>query len=70
MQRHNRVGQEGHWERLTAAGVQTSGQGDYAAAVQQFQAALPLADVGSLVPSLMNLAGGKSGADWDFLSPY
>ena len=48
--------QEGRWERLTAAGVQAFAQGDYAAAVRQFQAALPLADAGSLVPSLMNLA--------------
>jgi len=36
--------------------VQAFEQGDYAEAAQQFQAALPLADVGSLVPSLMNLA--------------
>jgi tetratricopeptide (TPR) repeat protein len=48
--------QEGRWERVTAAGVQAFAQGDYAAAVQQFQAALPLADAGSLVPSLLNLA--------------
>jgi tetratricopeptide (TPR) repeat protein len=48
--------QEGRWERVTAAGVQAFEQGDYAAAVRQFQAALPLADAGSLVPSLMNLA--------------
>ena len=41
---------------MTAAGVQAFEQGDYAAAVRQFQAALPLADAGSLVPSLMNLA--------------
>ena len=39
-----------------AAGVQAFEQGDYAAAVRQFQAALPLADAVSLVPSLMNLA--------------
>jgi tetratricopeptide (TPR) repeat protein len=37
-------------------GGQAFEQGDYAAAVRQFQAALPLADAGSLVPSLMNLA--------------
>src|SRR5215831_7223774 len=48
--------QEGRWERATAAGVQAFEQGDYAAAVRQFQTALPLADAGSLVPSLMNLA--------------
>ena len=48
--------QEGRWERVTAAGIQAFEQGDYAAAVRQFQAALPLADAGSLVPSLMNLA--------------
>src|SRR5215475_4945291 len=48
--------QEGRWARVTAAGVQAFEQGDYAAAVRQFQAALPLADAGSLVPSLMNLA--------------
>src|SRR5215471_8940663 len=48
--------QEGRWERVTAAGIQAFEQGDYAAAVQQFQAALPLADAGSLAPSLMNLA--------------
>ena len=48
--------QDGRWERMTLAGVQAFEQGDYAAAVRQFQAALPLADVGSLVPSLMNLA--------------
>jgi hypothetical protein len=41
---------------MTAVGVQAFEQGDYTAAVRQFQAALPLADVGSLVPSLMNLA--------------
>src|SRR5207302_4032195 len=48
--------QEGRWARVTAAGVQAFAQGDYAAAVWQFQAALPLADTGSLVPSCMNLA--------------
>jgi tetratricopeptide (TPR) repeat protein len=48
--------QEGRWERVTAAGVQAFEQGDYASAVRQFQAALPLADAGSLAPSLMNLA--------------
>jgi tetratricopeptide (TPR) repeat protein len=48
--------QDGRWERMTAAGVQAFEQGDYAAAVRQFQAALPLADAGSLAPSLMNLA--------------
>ena len=48
--------QEERWARVTAAGVQAFAQGDYAAAVWQFQAALPLADTGSLVPSLMNLA--------------
>lgn len=48
--------QEGRWERVTAAGVQAFEQGDYAAAVRQFQAALPLADAGSVVPSLLNLA--------------
>jgi len=48
--------QEGRWERMTAAGVQAFEQGDYAAAARQFQAALPLADAGNLVPSLMNLA--------------
>ena len=47
--------QEGRWERVTAVGVQALEQGDYAAA-RQFQAALPLADAGSLVSSLMNLA--------------
>jgi len=41
---------------VTAAGVQAFEQGDYAEAVRQFQAALPLADAGSLSPSLMNLA--------------
>ena len=48
--------QDGRWERVTAGGVQAFEQGDYAAAVRQFQAALPLADAGSLSPSLMNLA--------------
>ena len=48
--------QDGRWERMTAAGVQAFEQGDYASAVRQFQAALPLADAGSLAPSLMNLA--------------
>ena len=48
--------QEGRWERVTVAGVQAFEQGDYAAAVRQLQAALPLADAGSLAPSLMNLA--------------
>src|SRR6266567_2150251 len=48
--------QEGRWERVTAVGVQAFEQGDYAAAVRPFQAALPLADAGSLAPSLMNLA--------------
>src|SRR5712691_10228752 len=50
------LAQDGRWERVTAAGVQAFEQGDYAAAVRQFQAALPLADAGSLSPSLMNLA--------------
>jgi len=36
--------------------VKAFDQGDYAEAVQQFQAALSLADAGSLVPSCMNLA--------------
>jgi tetratricopeptide (TPR) repeat protein len=48
--------QDGRWARVTAAGVQAFEQGDYAEAVRQFQAALPLADAGSLAPSLMNLA--------------
>jgi tetratricopeptide (TPR) repeat protein len=48
--------QDGWWERMTVAGVQAFEQGDYAEAAHQFQAALPLADVGSLAPSLMNLA--------------
>jgi tetratricopeptide (TPR) repeat protein len=50
------LAQEGRWERVTATGVQAFEQGDYAEAARQFQAALPLADIGSLVPSLMNLA--------------
>ena len=50
------LAQDGRWERMTAAGVQAFEQGDYAEAARQFQAALPLADAGSLVPSLMNLA--------------
>jgi hypothetical protein len=41
---------------MTLAGVQAFEQGAYAEAARQFQAALPLADVGSLAPSLMNLA--------------
>ena len=48
--------QDGRWARVTAAGVQAFEQGDYAEAVRQFQAAFPLADAGSLAPSLMNLA--------------
>ncbi len=48
--------QDGRWERVTAMGVQAFAQGDYAEAVRQFQAALPLAEVGSLAPSFMNLA--------------
>src|SRR5262245_60957877 len=48
--------QDGRWERVTAAGVQAFEQGDYAEAARQFQAALPLADAGSLAPSLMNIA--------------
>ena len=48
--------QDRRWERLTAMGVQAVAQGDYAEAARQFQAALPLADAGSLVPSLMHLA--------------
>jgi hypothetical protein len=43
--------QEGRWECLTVAGVQAFVQGDYAAAVRQFQAALPLADAGNLAPA-------------------
>ena len=48
--------QDRRWEHVTAMGVQAFAQGDYAEAVRQFQAALPLADAGSLAPSLMNLA--------------
>ena len=48
--------QEGRWERVTAAGVQAFAQGDYAEAARHFQAALPLADAGSLATSLMNVA--------------
>jgi len=48
--------QDGRWERLTARGAQAVAQGDYAEAARQFQAALPLADVGSLAPSCMHLA--------------
>jgi tetratricopeptide (TPR) repeat protein len=48
--------QEGRWERVTVTGIQALEAGDYAEAVRQFQAALPLADVGSLPTSLMNLA--------------
>jgi tetratricopeptide (TPR) repeat protein len=48
--------QEGRWERVTALGVQAFTQGDYAEAARQFQAALPLADVGSLTTSFMHLA--------------
>lgn len=48
--------QEGRWERVTALGVQAFAQGDYAEAARQFQAALPLADVGSLATNFMNLA--------------
>jgi tetratricopeptide (TPR) repeat protein len=48
--------QEGRWEHLTALGAQAFAQGDYAEAARQFQAALPLADAGSLVPSCMHLA--------------
>ena len=47
--------QDGRWARVTVAGVQAFEQGDYAEAVQQFQAALPLADAGSLAPSLIKL---------------
>ena len=50
------LAQDGRWERVTAAGVQAFEQGDYTEAARQFQAALPLADAGSLAPSLMNLA--------------
>jgi tetratricopeptide (TPR) repeat protein len=48
--------QEGRWERVTALGMQAVAQGDYAEAARQFQAALPLADAGSLAPSFMHLA--------------
>jgi tetratricopeptide (TPR) repeat protein len=48
--------QDGRWERVTAMGVQAFAQGDYAEAARQFQAALPLAEVGSLAPSCMHLA--------------
>ena len=48
--------QDGRWERVTVAGVQAYEQGDYAEAARQFQAALPLADAGSLATSFMNLA--------------
>jgi len=48
--------QDGRWERVTAAGVQAVAQGDYAEAVRQFQAALPLADAGSLSTSRMDIA--------------
>ena len=50
------LAQDGRWECMTVAGVQAFEQRDYAEAVRQFQAALPLADAGSLAPSLMNLA--------------
>jgi thiosulfate reductase cytochrome b subunit len=50
------LAQDGRWERVTAAGVQAFEQGDYTEAARQFQAALPLADAGSLAPSLMNVA--------------
>ena len=48
--------QDGRWERVTAAGVQAFAQGDYAEAARHFQAALPLADAGSLSTSLMHIA--------------
>jgi tetratricopeptide (TPR) repeat protein len=48
--------QDGRWEQRTARGAQAFAQGDYAEAARQFQAALPLADVGSLAPSCMHLA--------------
>src|SRR5215467_2793831 len=48
--------QEGRWECVTAAGAQAFAQGDYAEAARHFRAALPLADAGSLAPSLMNIA--------------
>ena len=41
---------------MTALGVQAFAQSDYAEAARQFQAALPLADVGSLATSFMHLA--------------
>ena len=50
------LAQDGRWERMIVAGVQAFEQGDYAEAARQFQAALPLADAGSLAPNLMNLA--------------
>src|SRR5437762_652686 len=46
---------DGRWERVRAAGVQAFERGDYAEAARQFHTALPLADAGSLVTSLMNL---------------
>jgi tetratricopeptide (TPR) repeat protein len=48
--------QDGRWERVTAAGAQAFAQGDYSEAARLFRAALPLADAGSLAPSLMNVA--------------
>jgi thiosulfate reductase cytochrome b subunit len=48
--------QDRRWERMTLAGVQAFEQSDYVEAARQFHAALPLADVGSLASSLMNLA--------------
>jgi tetratricopeptide (TPR) repeat protein len=48
--------QAGRWERVTALGMQAFAQSDYAEAARQFQAALPLADVGNLATSCMNLA--------------
>ena len=48
--------QDGRWERVTAAGAQAFAQGDYAEAARHFQAALPLADAGSLATSLLNVA--------------
>src|SRR5262249_20421833 len=36
--------QAGHWERVTAVGLQAFAQGDYAEAARQFQAALALAE--------------------------
>jgi tetratricopeptide (TPR) repeat protein len=56
VQRHGRVGPRWALGTHDSAGIQAFEQGDYAEAVRQFQAALPLADGGSLVPSLMNLA--------------